>query len=231
MGFESLATRVLRRIFKFSLNTVGKGPHAMDHVVQQCASWRNVLWWRQEKNLQLGNWRHACRGRPARRWEDIFNEFRRFQRAEIMARDVRTWKSLENSFVFFALSQVQCQCIHVEMIQGNESDIQHLREPRQVDQQEFGVHWNSLLDVQHRIELCGDSKVVVNWCEAFWPVRNPRFRDFVHDSMRDMHQWWHLGCQPRMRHTPWCRHIFREYNSLADKLAGEGKYLTSEICC
>lgn len=127
-----------------------------------------------------------------------------------------------NSFVFFALSQVQCQCIHLEMIQGNESYIQHLREPRQVDQQEFGVQWNSLLDVQHRIELCGDSKVVVNWCEAFWPVRNPRFRDFV--------QWWHLGCQPRMRHAPWCRHIFREYNSLADKLAGEGKDLTSETC-
>ena len=102
----------------------------------------------------------------------------------MMAQDVRTWKSLENSFVFFALSQVQCQCIHLEMIQGHESDIQHLREPRQVQQQEFCVHWNSLLDVQHRIEFCGDSKVVVNWCEAFWPVRNPHFRDLVHDSAR-----------------------------------------------
>ena len=43
MGFESLATRVLRRVFKFSMNTIWKGPQAVDQVVQQCASWRNVL--------------------------------------------------------------------------------------------------------------------------------------------------------------------------------------------
>ena len=116
------------------------------------------------------------------------------------------------------------------MIQGNESDIQHLRVPREVQMQEFWVPWNSLFQNQHRIELCGDSKVVVNWCEAYWPVRNPRFRDLVNDSMSNMHQWWHLGCQPRMKHALWCRHIFREYNSVADKLAGEGKDMTAVTC-
>ena len=35
MGFESLATRVLRRVFKSSTNTIRKGPQAVDQVVQQ----------------------------------------------------------------------------------------------------------------------------------------------------------------------------------------------------
>ena len=43
---------------------------------------------------------------------------RGFKWFEIMSRNVREWKSLEDAFVFFALSQVQCTCIHAEMIQG-----------------------------------------------------------------------------------------------------------------
>lgn len=76
MGFESLATCVLRRIFKFSLNTVWKGPHAMDHVVQQCASWRNVLWWHQEKtcSLEIGGTRVVAGRRDGGRTSSMSSE-------------------------------------------------------------------------------------------------------------------------------------------------------------
>ena len=47
MGHESLATKTLRRIFKFALRTTWMGPDAMDHVVQLCASWRNRRWWEE----------------------------------------------------------------------------------------------------------------------------------------------------------------------------------------
>ena len=45
-----------------------------------------------------------------------------------------------------------------------------LREPRAVAVEDLWVCWQDLFSGQHRIELCGDSKVVVNWHEAFWPV-------------------------------------------------------------
>ena len=33
-----------------------------------------------------------------------------------------------------------------------------------------------------------------------------------------------------MKHAHWFRHNFREYNSVADKFAGEGKEMTAATC-
>ena len=58
------------------------------------------------------------------------------------------------------------------------SEIQHLRVPRDAQMQEVWVPWNSLLDNQHRIELCGDGKVVVNWCEVRLLAGQCEIQDF-----------------------------------------------------
>ena len=76
VGYESLASRCLRRIFKFSLRMSLAGNLAMDHLLLICAGWRNREWWNQETVLKLGDWSHHQSGRPHARWEDILVEFR-----------------------------------------------------------------------------------------------------------------------------------------------------------
>jgi len=59
-----------------------------------------------------------------------------------------------------------------------------------------------------------------------WPVRKNKFRVVIHDVMKKFHQWWsELAVEPTKEFGNWCRHIWREFNTEADKLANKGKQL------
>jgi len=225
MGHESLATKTLRRIFKFAQKTTWMGPDAMDHVVQLCASWRNRRWWEEQNNRRLGDWQYPRVGRVLRRWEDVFVEFRGLHWARIMSNDTRVWRSLEHAFVVSALDRVHCSCINVEIVQSLDFDIAELKVPRDLSLITCSATWYPKWDCERRIELLGDSKVVVNWSNGIWPVKNPRMKELVNDVRASPFRWWEWGVQPRKKHVGWSRHIFRELNTTADMLAGWGRKL------
>ena len=69
-----------------------------------------------------------------------------------------------------------------------------------------------------RVAVLGDSAVVVGWWNGDLAV-GARFRSVVEKVWSLFHAWWGrriLSCSP---HHPFCFHIFREVNKLADSLA------------
>ena len=71
-----------------------------------------------------------------------------------------------------------------------------------------------------RLEICGDSRVIVNWCNGVWPVKFTPYARCVSELQRDLH---HLAktakVRPREDCADFCRHIFRELNQEADAMA------------
>jgi hypothetical protein len=68
---------------------------------------------------------------------------------------------------------------------------------------------------------CGvsDSLLVVNWCNAQWPVRDLRLRDRVKRLLDLVGRVLASGVCPRRRTAHLFRHIFREQNGVADELS------------
>ena len=78
--------------------------------------------------------------------------------------------------------RVHCSCVNVEIVQTGDFDIAALKEHRDLSEL-HKVSWYPKWDCERRIELLGDSKVVVNWSNGIWPVKNPRMKDLV-DEVR-----------------------------------------------
>ena len=73
-------------------------------------------------------------------------------------------------------------------------------------------------DSHRRLEILGDSKVVINWTNGDWKVKghehNMHVRGIIDQFVR-----WYLGGIFRPRNDDeicWCRHINRESNKAAD---------------
>lgn len=80
-----------------------------------------------------------------------------------------------------------------------------------------------------RVELTGDSMLVVNWANGNWPVRQSFYSSIVDNAIKTFFQWNHAyGVQPRASHTNWCRHVRREFNEMANDLATQGKNLLQD---
>ena len=80
----------------------------------------------------------------------------------------------------------------------------------------WNVPWPS--NNHRRLEILGDSKVVINWTNGDWEVKGYEHNTHVR-SIIDQFVRWYLSCTFRPRNDDescWCRHIFRESNKAAD---------------
>lgn len=186
--------------------------------------WRCKSWWTIESSLKLGDWCRHLPGRPFSRWEDAFCEFRGRDWQKLMMSDRGAWKALENPFIFHCLNRVRARCIHIEMITPNGADVDIAKQIRDISNAPVPARWESFCGKQ-RLELCGDSKLIVQWCNGRWPVRNPKFKSLIVDAMNCLDNLWQKNCEPPQRHGLWCRHVWREFNTVADALANDGKSL------
>jgi len=76
-----------------------------------------------------------------------------------------------------------------------------------------------------RVEVLGDSMLVVNWLNGIWRCRyhyyNNRLR-LGHHMIQQMST--EVGARPRQDAADWGRHIYRELNVEADKLANQHRH-------
>ena len=96
----------------------------------------------------------------------------------------------------------------------------------------FGHRWSSFVgnnsvswiwamhDGHCRLEICGDSKVVINWVNAEWPSKFLPYSKAVGRMQQTLHTLVaDFAVRPRLDSCDFCRHIFRELNRDADALA------------
>ena len=92
------------------------------------------------------------------------------------------------------------------------------------------MQWNLGPACSSRLEITGDSKLVVNWINGTWRCRfnvyGRRLRK-LHGSLEDMSK--NLGLRPRQDSADWSRHAHRELNSEADSLATRHAYSYTEF--
>jgi hypothetical protein len=73
----------------------------------------------------------------------------------------------------------------------------------------------------NRLEVCGDSKVIVNWSNGVWPVKFLPYLRRISNMHRQLHDIVkQSGVRPVHDSADFCRHVFRELNGVADELAG-----------
>lgn len=97
----------------------------------------------------------------------------------------------------------------------------------QINQSSCGgwIDWAPAQLEETRIELLGDSKIITNWCNGCWPVRNPRHLPRVDKNIQALMSWCGWGARPRTDGAQWIRHVLRKFNKSADYLANLGKAL------
>jgi len=75
-------------------------------------------------------------------------------------------------------------------------------------------------DTGSRLEVCGDSRVIIQWVNAVWPVRSLPYARCIQRMHRMMHGMRReCGVRPRVDSVDFCRHIYRELNVEADRIA------------
>ena len=101
-----------------------------------------------------------------------------------------------------------------DLVKGTDSFAIHEKRPRE-DSHPWNVAWPS--DSHRRLEILGDSKVVVNWMNGEWEVKGSEHTLHVRNVI-DQFVRWYLGgiFRPRNDESCWCRHVFRESNKTAD---------------
>ena len=77
-----------------------------------------------------------------------------------------------------------------------------------------------------RLELFGDSDLIVNWVNAVWPVYNYKQQCIIGHAQTCLWRWsQQYGLRPRNKYSDWLRHVPRELNQACDDLAAKGKEL------
>eukprot|EP00973_Karenia_brevis_P040018 5525708-Karenia_brevis.AAC.1 len=81
--------------------------------------------------------------------------------------------------------------------------------------------WASTLAEGSRLEIVGDSKLVINWINGLWRCKYHIYRGrlaILHKIIEELIV--NYGFRPRCETAEWSRHVYRELNGEADALAG-----------
>ena len=77
-------------------------------------------------------------------------------------------------------------------------------------------------DASMRLEVCGDSRVVIQWLNGIWPAKFLPYERSISRSQQQLYSMSHLlMVAPRENKADFCRHIYRELNTMADKIANK----------
>ena len=96
------------------------------------------------------------------------------------------------------------------------------KKPRIVDR--LRIQWQEAPSTGRRVELVGDSKVIVQWLRGCWCVKYRQYRSRV----AFLHKQWDLLRSnslliPPIDHMDCIRHVYRELNAEADSKANAGR--------
>ena len=70
------------------------------------------------------------------------------------------------------------------------------------------------------LEIIGDNQTVINWTNGVAKVDDAHYINIVADTTCALYYaWWVNLIVPRLPHFDWTRHVYREFNAHADKLA------------
>ena len=72
-------------------------------------------------------------------------------------------------------------------------------------------------DEHRRLEFWGDSGVVISWVNGAWEVNGHEHAEVVRGVVDQFVRWYVGGVfRPRTDEADWCRHVFREHNTVAN---------------
>ena len=97
---------------------------------------------------------------------------------------------------------------------GCDAPFERSKRPRD-ESDPWSVAWPS--DTHRRLEVLGDNKVVINWMNGAWEVKNEEHAIPVRGVVDQFVRWFLGGTfRPRTDKNDSCRHIFRESNKAAE---------------
>jgi len=189
--------------------------------------WKSQAWWEWQQALMTTvdaqnelMWRHGRRGRQVQ-WEHPLCKV--FGNKWMQLAISRGWQDRKAKLVDGAYGLLHIRPLEQRFAKpilggvGKRGGPPLTKAPRQVvwEPQDW-----TLSDNFKRLEVCGDSSLIVNWFNGVWPVRFlPYFRrvSCLHQQLHELVL--HHAVRPRQDTSDFCRHVFRELNTKADELA------------
>ena len=230
-GFEPIGAKCLRNIFHFSLRVpnISVSSSAL-RLVSRCLTWRNQTWWKHREGMGDNRLSRLHPGRPSTRWEDIFVSYLGINWSSVLCSNVDGWKSRQSDFIAFGWGFASSK---YRLKNGEDKQVvhRHLKhcksDDNPIDQDEAILPFQFTDKNFARIELIGDSNLIVNWANANWPCMQRKQQEIVDDAIKTFHSWFHeFGFRPRCDYNDWCRHVRRSLNTDCDSLAGKAKTMT-----
>ena len=80
--------------------------------------------------------------------------------------------------------------------------------------------WKAVGDDVTRIVIRGDSLLCVSWANAAWPVYASGFKTRVDQLRTKIWSWQYYNMHPNADYGHYLHHVYREFNSEVDSLAG-----------
>ena len=75
--------------------------------------------------------------------------------------------------------------------------------------------WDPAWGNQMRIQILGDSNLIVNWMNGKWKINNQKFKMMIQKTQNTMDK---TDIRPKGDHLDMFHHIHREWNQEADRL-------------
>ena len=221
-GVPSLIEKYLHNLHRFAATVGASHAQRLPIFIADAITWRDTNWWRQRQRdghrerADAGRWRHASDWRGLhRKWDSpLVYHYGQHWLHRASAKD---WSSTRPAFIESAFAMIGCQRSLKEQREPPEPEHARKRARVVIDPP---VQWEKSVNQAVPIEILGDSAVVVAWINGTAQVDTWRFIPAVSNIMEILHTSWtteHIV--PRLRHLPWCRHVYRELNKDADAMA------------
>ena len=194
-------------------------------VISLALLWKSQAWWEWEQALMTtldatntSRWRHSKPGRQAP-WESSFSKALGSKWMELAIGP--EWKNSLSKFVDAAHDQIGLKTNEARYAKKPcrrcVAVVPPAKKPRLVSREP-----QSWADSGNRMEICGDSRVIVQWVNGVWPTRFLPYARCVQQVHRKMHgMWCQNSVRPRTDSADFFRHIYRELNTEADALANK----------
>lgn len=235
-GFQSITTLVLKAIFRMAshmshLSHEGRANDAPATSLQffpATLMWRNQDWWvfyqtvcLDDPDCRQAHWRHTRPGRSSQ-WEDVFvtafgTDWSHFAKQSAWG---TRWSKFQQSAYNMASAKPPEEKYAEAKHKKQMAMAPPAKRPRHVCDE--SLPWEAVADDRFRIEILGDSLLVVNWMRGVWRANCKHFATKVAACIRTLERL-HCssGLEPRSVSADIHRHIFRELNVEADALANE----------
>ena len=85
-----------------------------------------------------------------------------------------------------------------------------------MNERERQRHWDPAWGNQMRIQIMGDSNLIVNWMNGKWKINNQKFKMMIQTTQNTMDK---TDIRPMGDHLDMFHHIYREWNQEADRFS------------